>query len=144
MILSKMDQHTLSLYSFKLKNKTFLRQNRRPNIQNKTSAAEAESRIVKIFCFGQIFRLLVDHCLRWTFITVSLIPIFAYVDKQFCNLFVLILSPLIASFNSSVVELQTKNPHFFFSLEGPWFKSRWRPTFLVILGHFDMTRQDKF
>jgi len=52
MLLSKMDKYT----------KTFLRQNRRPNISNKISAAETESRIVKIFCFGRIFRLSVDHC----------------------------------------------------------------------------------
>ena len=52
MLLSKMDMYT----------KSFLRQNRRPNIQNKISAAETESRIVKLFCFGRIFRLSVDHC----------------------------------------------------------------------------------
>ena len=52
MLLSKMDKYT----------KIFLRQNGRPNIQNKISVAETESQIVKIFCFGLIFRLSVDHC----------------------------------------------------------------------------------
>ena len=60
-IISGKKRYNLSLYSFKLKIKTFLSQKRRPSILNKTLVAEAKGWIVKIFCFGWILWPSVDH-----------------------------------------------------------------------------------